>query len=62
MRALTKFFDAPRVRDRLTLFGGRRARKGGMTMADGSPVTVEHVQITFRCSKEYAEKFIREHA
>lgn len=62
IRSLRKLLDAPRVRDVLRIVGGLPAKKGGMTMPDGSPVTVPHVMSIFGCSEEYAENFVRRHA
>ena len=62
LRTLRKMLDAPRIRDTLSYVGGSRMPKqGGITMAAGSPVTVEHVLSTFGCSQEYAENFVRRH-
>ena len=59
---LRKLLDAPRIRDVLSITGGEiRSKVGGMTMPDGSPVTVEHVLSTFGCTQEYAENFVRRH-
>ena len=60
--ALKKVLSAPRLRDRIFTQGGEPARgKVGVTMADGSPVTVEHIVRTWGVSREYAEAFVKRH-
>lgn len=63
MRTIKKLFDAPRIRDVVSL-RGPRAKKGTpkMTMPDGSPVTVEHIMAAWGVDRVQAEKVVKANA
>lgn len=60
IRRLMKSLDAPRMWDHLLVLGGRRGRRGGLRMADGSQVPVELIMQNFGVSREEATKIQRQ--
>lgn len=57
------FKEIVRIRDCFSISGGQKSKaRGGIFMADGSPVPVALVAATFGVSEDEAKKIIRERA
>lgn len=57
MRKLLK--EVVRITDKVRVIGGERARGRGIRMADGSPVSVEHIMKAYGVDREKAEEIAR---